>query len=265
MKLDYGTQISPIPITLSIGTLRKPTLREIAELTFDKFEYYKFFIKMTPEIFYTTVKEDGGKEYWESLTEESRTNVSLYDIITNDSKLRDIYLEIFNFFFIENIIYEEGFFVFLKQGNIKTESLDTDKLEDKIQGVLSKETFSQVLELIQQICCIYDGDEDVDSIKFKNNVAKELYEKMLKAKKEKKKKADVNLTISNIISAVSSRHPSLNYINIWDLTVFQLLDSFNRLQMNSVFSIDSTRVSVWGDEKKTFDSSLWYKNNYDNG
>ena len=45
--------------------------------------------------------------------------------------------------------------------------------------------------------------------------------------------------------------------------MFQLLDAFNRMQMNSMYEIESTRVSVWGDEKKTFDASLWYKNNYD--
>ena len=90
-------------------------------------------------------------------------------------------------------------------------------------------------------------------------------EKILKEKKQEKKKnkLDKNMTIPNIISALSNKHPSLNYTNIWDLTIFQLLDSFNRIQANSVYEIDSTRVSVWGDEKKTFDASLWYKNEYD--
>ena len=90
-------------------------------------------------------------------------------------------------------------------------------------------------------------------------------EKMLKAKKKEQetKKSDLNLTIPNIISSLANKHPSLNYVNIWDLTIFQLLDAFNRTQANSMYDIDSTRVSVWGDEKKTFDVSLWYKNNYD--
>lgn len=89
---------------------------------------------------------------------------------------------------------------------------------------------------------------------------------MLKAKKkaQENKKADINLSIPNIISSVSNMHPSINYLNIWDLTIFQLLDAFNRLQANVMYNIDCTRVSVWGDEKKTFDVSLWYKNNYDN-
>ena len=104
-------------------------------------------------------------------------------------------------------------------------------------------------------------------MKFKNDIAKKLYEQMQKANKEKEKqknkKNDINLSLPNIISSVSSKHPSINLINIWELTIFQLLDCFNRLQNNTMHEIDSTRVSVWGDEKKTFDPSLWYKNYYD--
>ena len=36
-----------------------------------------------------------------------------------------------------------------------------------------------------------------------------------------------------------------------------------RLQVNKVYDIDARRVSVWGDEKKTFNIALWYKNEYD--
>ena len=102
-------------------------------------------------------------------------------------------------------------------------------------------------------------------MKFKNNLAKKLMQKMLKAQKEekKRKKADINMSLPNIISAVSSRHPSINLINVWELTIFQLFDVFGRLQANAMFEIDCKRVSTWGDEKKTFDAALWYKNQYD--
>ena len=40
MKFDYGTQLSPYPIVLSIGTLIKPKLQRVADLSFDKFNYY---------------------------------------------------------------------------------------------------------------------------------------------------------------------------------------------------------------------------------
>lgn len=262
MRLDYGTQLSPVPITLSIGTLRKPTLKEISQITFDRFSFYEFFLKLSPEIYYTKLrKENDGEAYWGSLTEEEQDKITIYNIIEEDDKIRSTYVEIFNFFFVETVIYQEGFFILLKD-----EVANPEKIKRKqVRGAIAKDNFTQVMSLLQQICCIYNEEESLDDMKFKNNLARKLMEKMLKAKKKEQetKKSDLNLTIPNIISSLANKHPSLNYVNIWDLTIFQLLDAFNRTQANSMYDIDSTRVSVWGDEKKTFDVSLWYKNNYD--
>ncbi len=264
MRLDYGTQLSPVPITLSIGTLRKPTLKEISQITFDRFSFYEFFLKLSPETYYTKLlKENDGEAFWDSLTEEEQDKITIYNIIEEDDKIRSTYVEIFNFFFVETVIYQEGFFILLKE-NTSIDNPDEIKRE-QVRGAIARENFSQVMSLLQQICCIYNEEESLNDMKFKNNLARKLMEKMLKAKKKEQetKKSDLNLTIPNIISSLANRHPSLNYTNIWDLTIFQLLDAFNRMQANSMYDIDSTRVSVWGDEKKTFDVSLWYKNNYD--
>ena len=221
-------------------------------------------MKLSPEIYYTKLrKENDGEAYWGSLTEEEQDKITIYNIIEEDDKIRSTYVEIFNFFFVETVIYQEGFFILLKE-NTAIDNPDKIKRE-QVRGAIAKDNFSQVMSLLQQICCIYNEEESLDDMKFKNNLARKLMEKMLKAKKKEQeaKKSDLNLTIPNIISSLANKHPSLNYVNIWDLTIFQLLDAFNRTQANSMYDIDSTRVSVWGDEKKTFDVSLWYKNNYD--
>lgn len=259
MRLDYGTQISPSPIRLSIGTLKKPTLEDISALTFDKFSYFEFLMKMTPELYYTKLKVEYGKKYWDSISENKRDEMTMYDIIISDEAIRNSYLDLLRFFFVEPIIFSEDFFILLKKDITNMDEL----IPENVHGVISKESFSQVLELMQQICCIYSEEESKENLKFKNALAKKLYEKMLKAEKEKNKKADMNLSLPNIISSLSNKHPSINYTNVWNLTVFQLMDSFNRVQTNTMYDIDSTRVSVWGDEKKTFDFTLWYKNNYD--
>ena len=36
IEIDYGTLLSAVPIQLSIGTIKSPTLKEIATLTFSK-------------------------------------------------------------------------------------------------------------------------------------------------------------------------------------------------------------------------------------
>ena len=91
-----------------------------------------------------------------------------------------------------------------------------------------------------------------------------MYERMLKAKEERDrieaKKNAKNFAIPNVISSVAAMSNNLNIVNIWDATLFQLFDQFNKLRTNDVHYINEVRVSVWGDEKKHFDPALWYKN-----
>lgn len=217
---------------------------------------------MSPELYYTKIKIDNSSnEYWNSLPIEDRNKISIYDVIEKDLQLQNIYIEIFNFFFIETVVYQNGLFILLNEKVSNPNEITNEQL----CGMITRENFLQAIELIQQVCCIYNDEKSLDDMNFKNNLAKKLMEKMIKAKKkeQEEKRFNLNLTIPNIISSLANKHTSLNYINIWDLTIFQLLDAFNRVQLNSMYDIDSTRVSVWGDEKKTFDISLWYKNNYD--
>jgi len=265
MKLDYGTLLSPLPIRLSIGNVKKPTLRDIADISFDLFHTYEVFLKCTPETYYTKVlKENGGLEQWQNMPNERRESLTMYELILTTPMLQNTYLEIFKFFFNENVLFERGFFV-LYNGEIH----DVSKLQtEMVSGIISENNFAEVLDILQQICCIHSkADTSSEDMKFKNDLARKLYEKMQKALKKQEEeqaaKADKNLSLPSIISSVSARHPSINLLNVWDLTVFQLIDNFNKMRNNAVYDIDSTRVSVWGDEKNKFDATLWFKNIFD--
>lgn len=263
MILEYGTLYSPDPIELSIGAIRKPTLREISKISFERFSYYETFMKITPETYYTQVLKEQGKSYWDSLSKDQQKNTTIYQIICSDEKLRNIFLDMLSFFFVEEIRFVDGFILTLKEPIQESEEIKPDMLK----GIVSDKNFKEVIEIIQQTCCIYEKPKEDETEKYKNDLARKIAEKLKKAReqqeKAKAKQASKDHSLPNIISAVANRHPSLNPVNIWDLTLFQLIDSFNRLQVNAVYEIDQTRVSVWGDEKKTFDPALWYKNNND--
>ena len=114
---------------------------------------------------------------------------------------------------------------------------------------------------------IIEPDEnEVDDIsKIKNKRGRKIYEKMMKRRK-KFKKAKANnpdLTMANIIAAVATRSSNLNWVNIWDITVFHLFDEFERLQINDQYNIASTQVAAWGDKDNKFKFGLWSKNIYD--
>lgn len=258
MILEYGTQLSPSPILLSIGSIKKPKLREIADITFGKFNFYEILTKMTPDVYYEKVLQKPDKK-WEEMTDYEKENSDIYDFLIHDEHLQKLYLDLLNFFFVENVIFREEIFIILNEGFSEEDELTMES----VRGVIGKESFPQVMNLIQQVCCIYSEENTDDELKFKNSIAKKIYEKIHKGEHSAHAKYDMNLSIPNIISSVSAKHPSINLLNIWEMTVFQLIDSFHRLQTNAIYDIDSARVSAWGDEKKTFDVSLWYKNNYD--
>ena len=258
MKLDYGTQLSPAPISLSIGTVKKPTLEEISKITFGRFYLYEALMNSTPQEYYGVLMGD-IETSWSTMSEEERSEATMMSMIQKDKELQNLFTDMFNFFIEEDVHYLDGLFIIMKPGFGFEEQLNTET----IQGIIHKGNFDEILDVFQQICCIWKEEEKPP--KFKNKKAREIYEKIQRGKKKEAdaKKKDMNLSIPNIISAVASKHSSLNLGNIWSLTIFQLLDSFNRLQSNAVYDIDSMRVSAWGDEKKTFDIALWYKNYYD--
>ena len=253
MKLSFGMQISKSPIKLSIGSIRKPTLADIDEIGFDTFSYYEYFLKLNPELYY----EAGfGKDN----NAQADPNDALFDLIVKDKTMQEIYTDVLNFFFVENVTFLDDIFI------ISNKSIyDDDFTKDDILGIIIKENIDEVLEIIQQICCIYSEEEKKEEVpKFKNGIAKEIYEKIQREQKKLvKKDDDGTYNLANIMSAINGRHKSLNYTNMWSLTIFQTFDTFEREITNCWFDISSRSLSIWGDEKKTFDPMLWCKNNYD--
>lgn len=267
MDFDYGSLLSPDPIKLSIGMLRKPTLREISRITFPKFGIYQIFLKITPGEYFMKLGGEDGTEFWKSLTQGEQNEMTMYTVIVNEPSVQDVYAEIFNFFFEEYVVFKDNCFYLLNSGGFDDDS-DMEITPEKISGIIHKDTFDEVLEAIQQVCYLKLPDSsNIDDSQFKNNKAKRLWERMQKAQKKKEKeiaeKNSKNLTIPNIISSVSAKSNSLSILNIWDITIFQLYDQFGKLQTDDAHAINSMRIATWGDEKKTFDAALWYKNMYE--
>lgn len=261
MRIDYGTLISPYPIKTNMGFIRKPKLSEIADIGFDTFNMYESFLKLTPETYYTKQKNEELNRYWNSLSEDERLGMTLYSMVIRIDDLRKIYLDVLNFFFDGQVFFAYDLFIIARNGV----EISPDIGKDDICGVIHEKTFSEVLHILQQICCIAEKEEQVEELQFKNALARKLYAKMQNAQKKQKEvqKADKNKTLPNLISAVSNSHPSISPITVWDLTVYQLMDAFIRLEQNVYYKINSTSISVWGDKEKKFDYTLWYKNYFD--
>lgn len=246
MKLNYFDLLSPAPIHIpEIGGIISPRLKDISSIGIDKYHYYLSILTMDIKSYFAMT---GQSELYETFSDEEKSQLTLYDMLTINEQSASILQEILNFFIKETVTYSHQRRCFLVQDN------------EEITGVITKETYPHVCDLICQRNCI-NSNHDNDMSKVKSKKALEIMKKLKKGREEKTKqtKSDKNMELGNIISAVAGKSYSLNILNIWDLTVFQIWDSFSRLSNNSIYDIQSMSVAAWGNKNNYFDAASWFK------
>jgi len=87
----------------------------------------------------------------------------------------------------------------------------------------------------------------------KNKRAREMERKIEATRKEvqkikSKKKDDVALT--DLISGLCARHPTINLFNVWDLTYYQFIDQLQRLQIVDEYDFSLKSILAGADAKK---------------
>lgn len=56
------------------------------------------------------------------------------------------------------------------------------------------------------------------------------------------------MVIPNIVSSLAVHHNSLNMLNIWQMTVYQLYDTFERQYIKQQLDIMGLHYAAWGGE-----------------
>ena len=247
MKLDYATLISPYPFYLQgVGNIKAPTLKEIwkPDITYQKYNFYLTLLLMTPQTFLEQI----GAEKTPTILSENIDSLSMMDLISSDKSLQKQYCDMYDFFFEENVIWDDddnAFFIYK----------DVDESGNIIPtGVIYNENFYDVCDVILQRCRV-DRNKKVERPKFRNKITEKIWLKTQKNKEIDNK----DMELPNIISAYSAFGNGYNITNIWDMTVFQLYDQFQRQRMNTYFNISSMSVAAWGNSDNHFDIEEWYK------
>lgn len=190
----------------------------------------------------------GLPEQYEILSDEEKSQINIFDLLTMNEQSAQLLQSVLNFFINEDVVYSSQNKCFLVQK------------DNSVVGIITKDTYPQICDLICQRNCIKSNQEE-DLSKVKNKKALEIMKKLQKGKaeKEKQNKSDKNMELGNIISAVANKSHSLNILNIWDLTVYQIWDCFSRLSNNNIYDIQSMSVAAWGNKDNYFDAAAWFK------
>lgn len=248
MKLDYDILISPFPFYLpKVGNIKVPTLKEIWSpgVTYKVYNIFLYYLLLDVNTYLKMVKSE--KLDWYRSFKSDDQWASMFELIEVDGELRSLYREAFKFFFKENIVWDKERSAFITVTN-----------DDKRIGEINESNFTSVCDVILQRCGMNKNIE-ADVPKFKNKLASDLYAKMQNNKIVKVSEVNEDIALPNLLSAVAVKSHSINFTNIWDLTVFQLLEHFKREVANVYFDIQQMSVAAWGDEKKSFTGDEWYK------
>lgn len=141
---------------------------------------------------------------------------------------------------------KNGFMYFDDEGVLKTNSEKIDKASEDELLFINRDIFDQIVEAIKYQNYLKKIEVTEREYNPADESARLLMEQMKQNQKrieEKKKKeveeSDDEIDIGDIVSAISSKSHSLNKMNIWDLTLFQLYDEYSRLEI-----IDSYKFSI---------------------
>ncbi|WP_442636604.1 hypothetical protein [Rossellomorea marisflavi] len=103
-------------------------------------------------------------------------------------------------------------------------------IEDKAVMEIDEETFVAIKNIVQKQNYINDANKD--EFNPANERAKKLRERMNKLKGElQQKNKDNGLNLSDVVSIVSNYSNDINILNVWDLTVYQLYESYLRIKL----------------------------------
>ena len=208
---------------------------------------------MNVENFYEANKK--SHEY-SLLTTEQKNKLNIFDMLTNNAIFVGLLRDALDFFIEEEIEYSPECEAFLIKNKNSNESNEADYI-----GLIDRDNYIEVVDMICQ--CNNFTPPKKNNSKPRGKKLSEILQKIEKGRKAlakaKAKDVDESMDLANIISAVANRSNSLNIINIWDLTLFQLWDCFSRLTNNNIYDSNITSISVWGDKENKFDFNSWFK------
>ena len=228
MTLIAGSEIA----YQDICRIRQPSLRDIRDIGYDTYQDYLSII---------LIDKDSLLGFLNIAQTEETDALPLYSIICAIPALRESYCNALNFF------TSTGDIVKWRNGQLE------------INGILiGQNVLDDIASAVAQMSNI-EKDTSSQHV-FASEKARKIWEKCQKGKKNlrRAKKEDVNYSIPNVISSVSSSNTGYTLLNIWGLTVYQLYDQFSRIVQKIQMDVYSSRWAAWG--KDDFDTTIWFKN-----
>ena len=254
MYFDYFDMLSGEPILFhGVGHIKSPILRDICPYSgigYPKYNLYLSFLSWDKE---RLLKYDKLMQY-RGASKLDREQFNVFDIATLLRQTRELCRGVLSFFIVEDIVWDE------KNRRFAICVNNEEKDEQIVVGTINRDNFDEVRRVILQSNFI-GLDKDEAPIRHSSEKSKELWEQAQRYLKEQAKSDDAKeerpeYHIGNIISKMCAAHPSYNLLNIFNLTIFQLYDSFFQFGYLRSSNLNERIFSNHGGDKFKFEDWL---------
>lgn len=227
-----------------VGHVRSPKLREMRPTEgcgWGLYSTYIYYLKISTASLIQNLKIQSPPE-----------SAGVFDYVVYLPTLHELYEEAFNFFITEQVIFDEthGCFVVI-------EGPSDVNGEPKLAGMITGENFDKVRAAILLLNYISLEQADV-GVRHSSKSSEDAWnraQKFLAEQQPTEQQDDKTMALGNLISKLCALHPSINYLNVYDLTVFQFYDTF--FQSSYLRSISFSEAVVSNHGSKEFDYSNW--------
>ena len=259
MKVPEFELLNPIGFMVdTVGRVHSPHLKDICKNGYKTYQYALSMLLMTPKDYMERVKDmlAAKGDRLPDFSPEEVEQLDIFTLLTIEESTRADVMSALGFFIDGPFEYEPA------HKCILVNPTKDEAGNFTVDGMINSENWTLVCDVCLQ-CANIDPPKDKKEHKYKDERTRKKFEEFYRKKAEYEKnkrggkKADPDYELPNIISAVANEHNSLNMANIWDLTVYQVHDTFNRLRIKKVNDISDFNYSVWGGKDHQMDA--WYK------
>lgn len=245
MNISYEDLLSGDYIKLDgVGHFRSPRLKEMSPGGTIDWPVYNTFIY--------AIK--ANRDELSAFVPDSVQGDSLFSTIVNNDQLRELYRGVLDFFMLETVLYDAESTAFV---TVEVTQQEDENVNVSVVGVITEENLDDVRELVLRLNYVSLKETDIN-MKFSSKAAEEAWLQIQKhQKKATSDKSDSTHTIGNFISKLCAIHPSYNYFNVYELTIFQFYDAFFQSAYMKSFAFSEAIVSNHGSD--SFDFNDWMK------
>lgn len=246
-KVLYEDLLSGDSIPMvAIGHIRSPRLSEMRPTSGIGWARYNSYI--------TVLKM--SKQQILLLASDANPESEVFDIVIGNESLRGLFHEALEFFMDETIEYDEAYHLFA----VCDKPINDE--EKNVVGIITSGNFDSVRNLILTANYVPTSSADVGVI-HNSKASEDLWNKAQEylANQGGQQESEV-CTVGNMLSKLCAIHPSLNFTNVNDLTVFQFYDTFFQICYMRSKDFEEQIVSNHGSKEFRFDDWMKPVKNY---